>query len=366
LVDLSSFRPKNHIAHTVCVGARISIVTTTMESLRNKLSQLRRYHCSFPNRAATIYLGMAMFLARFCLIIDDMAMRSSWLRLLNGSFDTKDNLLLTMEHSLHQPTPYHHPDNKIIVYVALPRCGTTSFISFMKALFPDEPKEKFIHQYNNFSAFNLAEFLTLGNLSSPENPVLRLLIDDSSSHRASKGGSKTANKPEGNTTSLLVAMADYPAFLLAPRAMEFPDVYWVQVTRDVEDLVDSTLYMIQRWMKNRCNCPQSPSCYKSDRFEIMDRLYYNRYKILEDFCNNHRNASAIPRKKVRQLVTTFEGQIANYLKNHPHYLHFTLEEDTDVKLQKLATFLGLETVPSANATNIEFQANKRIFQVPSP
>jgi hypothetical protein len=89
-----------------------------------------------------------------------MAMRSSWLRLLNGSFDTKNNFHLTMEHSLHQPTPCLHPDNKIIVCVALPCCGTTSFISFMKALFPDETKVKFIHQYNKFSAFNLAEFLT--------------------------------------------------------------------------------------------------------------------------------------------------------------------------------------------------------------
>jgi hypothetical protein len=97
----------------------------------------------------------------------------------------------------------------------------------------------------------------------------------------------------------------------------------------------------------------------------MDRMYYNQYNILEYFCSNNQNASAIPRNLVRQLVTTFEEQTANYLKGHPHYLHFTLEEDTDVKLRKLTTFLGLERVPILTVTNSEFQVNKRKFQVPS-
>jgi hypothetical protein len=336
-----------------------------MESPRNKTSQARHFHRSFQTRTVKLCIGMAMFLVGFCFLVDDMAMRYYWLRLLSGSIDTRNSVHMTVVHLQHQLTPVHHPNNKIIIDVGLPRCGTNSFITFMKALFPDEPNQKFIHQYDKFSAYNLAEYLALGNLTSPGNPIFRFLTDSAPSRPVSMADNRTTTEVKTNKTSLLRAMADYPAFLLTPKAMDFPNVYWVQVTRDIEDLVDSTFYMIQRWMKGRCSCPQAPSCYKADRWKIMDRLYYNRYQILEYFCNNNQNASAIPRDLIRKLITNSEEQIANYLKDHPHYLHFKLEEDTHVKLQKLASFLGLESVLNVTFADKEFQANKRIFQVPS-
>jgi hypothetical protein len=351
---ICSFFSRAH--NRVCVDASLSIATIMMqETPMNKMSPIQPYYMT----------GIVIFLFGFGVFINVMATKAFWLGTCKESNDTKESVQLTSVRLQHQSAPLHHPDNKIIIDVGLPRSGTNSFITLMTALFPDEPKHKFIHQYNKFSAYNLAEFVALGNISSPENPILHLLTDDSLSHPGSTGDSENTTVVTKNTTRLLRVMADYPAFFLAPKAMDFPNVYWVQVTRDVEDLIDSTLYMIQRWAKERCKCPQAPYCYDTDRWMIMDRLYYNRYKILEYFCNNNKNASAIPRRLIRLLVTTFEEQTANYLKDHPHYLHFRLEEDTDTKLQKLSTFLGLGKVPNITIADSEFHKNKRTFQVPS-
>ena len=40
-------------------------------------------------------------------------------------------------------------------------------------------------------------------------------------------------------------MADLPWFLLAPIAKNFLHVYWVQVTRELESHINSTIYMLE-------------------------------------------------------------------------------------------------------------------------
>lgn len=291
-----------------------------------------------------------MFLVGILFIVDDVAVRPSLLRLSLGIVDDKIS-----SGGGVSVVPYHHrhPNFKIVVNVGMPRSGTTSFMNFIKALFHDKSNnKKYIHGYRSFSNTELAEYLSLGNESAVDNRILSLVTPPP----------ETMGR-DNNSTTLVRAVSDFPAFLLAPKAMDFPHVYWVQVTRDVEDHVDSTLYMIQKWMESRCNCPDAPRCKSA--MDLVDRLYYNKYGILEHFCRNNKNASAIPRDLVRKLVTKQQEQTANYLKDHPHYLHYALEEDDDVKLEKLAHFLGLGTEALPSATNVKkFNNNQREFEVP--
>ena len=84
---------------------------------------------------------------------------------------------------------------------------------------------------------DLLEILMLGNHSSPSNKIYQVSTVQPQTVRA---------------------WADLPSFLLAPITKDFPHVYCVQVTRNLEDHVNSTRYMFQMWAQDRRKHPLQP------------------------------------------------------------------------------------------------------------
>ena len=132
----------------------------------------------------------------------------------------------TLQKKYHmQRQQYKSNTGSIIVNLGMPRTGTRSWMSTMEKIFPNMNAE--YHHVatgyidSHFNSEDLAELLLFGNQSSPGNPLYGCLM-----HPPING---------------VRVMADLPWFLLAPIAKDFPHVYWVQVTRELESHISSTI-----------------------------------------------------------------------------------------------------------------------------
>jgi len=230
-------------------------------------------------------------------------------------------------------TPFEFDDDKkIIVNVGMPRTGTHSWINMLKILYPTS--YELHHQIYDYEAQDLAELLLLGKRTNPTNPLYQKLTLPPSSFSS---GSSSSN---GSSRSAVRAMADHPAFLLAPIAKDFPHVYWIQVTRELESHVNSTLYMLNTWCQDRCVCNTAPRCSKGS-IALIDRLYFDKNRVLELMCENNGNANLIPRDVIRTWLRRYEEETEAYLRDHPRFLRLRLEDGSRENMKRMVQFLGL-------------------------
>ncbi|KAL9180508.1 hypothetical protein ACHAXT_010961 [Thalassiosira profunda] len=208
---------------------------------------------------------------------------------------------------------------KIVVNVGMPRTGTNTWIEMMKGLYPGGGE--FHHIYERYAPEDLSELLLRGNQSSVANPLYRLLT----------------RPPKGDVR----AMVDHPFFLLAPIARDFPEVHFIQMTRELEPHVNSTLYMLQRWCQDRCTCDKAPKCTSAGNMALVDRLYFDRFHALRFMCDNNGDASKIPRDLVRTWLATHEAETGRDLRGHPRALRLRLEDGARANAGRMARFLGL-------------------------
>ena len=266
--------------------------------------------------------------------------------------------LLSMPAALLRATDYHGqpapheaaaappprrpppPPGQIVVNVGMPRTGTTSWISLARELYRDDGE--FHHQYEGYGADDLGELLARGNGSSARNPLLRLLTE---APRPRRG-------PDGPAVR---AMADHPFFLLAKVARDFPEVYWVQVTRDRATHVGSVRYMLGRYCQDRCRCRRRPRC-ATGAMAVLDELFFDRFGQLGILCARGGDAGRIPGELLDRWLRTHEGETTGRLAGHPRFLRLRLEDGTGTNAERMARFLGLG---GRNRTRREYHENRR-------
>jgi len=155
------------------------------------------------------------------------------------------------------------------------------------------------------------------------------------------------------------AMADWPAFLLAPIANDFPLVYWVQVTRELESHVNSTRFMYDEWMTDRCKCDLAPRCYAGDDAayaSAVDRLYFDKYNALGVMCENMMEGRrpSVPDDLLRAMLRGEEREITRRLRGHPRFLQLKLEDGPRANARRMAEFLGI--ADDVAARNIDYDS----------
>ncbi len=207
-------------------------------------------------------------------------------------------------------------EKRIIMDLGLPRTGTTTFVAMMKQLFPGAGGE-FTHYHWGWEPEDLLEILMLGNRSSPDNAIYKMLTQPPQAVRA---------------------VADLPAFLLSPIAKDFPNVYWIQVRRGIEGHIKSTRFMLQKWAQDRCKCRKAPRCVIS-KLQTTDRLYNDKYNAIGTMCKNNGNAAKIPEELLRNMILQEENEIIRNMRGHPRFLQLTLEDGTEANMKKMAEFL---------------------------
>lgn len=242
--------------------------------------------------------------------------------------------LLKKYHMQRQQYKSSTNPEKIIVNVGMPRTGTRSWMATMEKIFPNTNAE--YHHVatgyidSHFNSEDLAELLLFGNQSSPANPLYRYLM-----HPPTNG---------------VRVMADLPWFLLAPIAKNFPHVYWVQVTRELESHINSTIYMLETHASYRCKCKDKPRCSKGS-MALIDRLYYDKYNALGHICNE---IDQVPRDLVRTWLKNWEEETYSSMIDHPHFLQLRLEDTTRSNAEKMVKFLELDMSASIlNAIDFE-------------
>lgn len=243
---------------------------------------------------------------------------------------SKSNTYFHLRHPNEYPRLID-PRNPIIINLGLPRTGTTTWVEMVKVLYPTEPEV--YHISDAYSTVELGELLSLGNRSDPSNALYRKLTSPPKTVRA---------------------MADHPAFLFAPIAKDFPHVYFVQVTREVESHIKSTRYMMGKWLQDRCLCHTAPRCQEHN-LALLDRLYYNKYNALGHMCRHGGNPESIPKDLLYEMLTQESANIQQLMHDHPKFLAIKLEDGVERNLKKMAIFLGLN---ASEATTHDIHLNR--------
>ena len=143
-------------------------------------------------------------------------------------------------------------------------------------------------------------------------------------------------------------------FLLASIAKDLPRVYWVQVTREIEAHVNSTLYMLQTWCSDRCKCDEAPRCVKGNT-ALIDRLYFDRFDALGHLCKT----ATVPRDLVRDWLRLHERETSSHMRDHPRFLRLSLEDGPRTNAEKMVHFLGVDESALDSLDYESLHQNKR-------
>jgi len=242
--------------------------------------------------------------------------------------------------------------NKVIINVGMPRTGTNTWTAMMRSLHQHQQvqhrsKGQFHRIFSDYKTEDLAEILLNGNKTWVDNPLMKKLSLPSAQHFDDDDG------------GVFLAMADHPAFLLAPIAHQFLKVHWVHVTRNLTTHVESVRYMLGEWLTDRCKCKSAPLC-SSGNIALIDRLFFNVKGAVAALCKHSMDPSKIPQALLEDWLGSWERMTREFLRGHPRYIELKLEDGAEANMRKMARFLKMnDTLAVQGLDFTSFQKNER-------